>query len=290
MMMKLISIALIILCSQITTTPLANASIAMSASEISRIDKEPVSYKTWNQASFLILKADGSDLFIEILRPKWWFQKHQVEKGKSIHLSLPEMGVSELAKVIDVKSLPDSFSEVPNGGEIVTGKFTHKNASVIDLFLENTPEKPLGVTSNHPIWSIDRNGWVNAGDLRVGETLKTINGVTKLIRRVEREGKHTVYNLEIHRRHTFYVADAGVLVHNTCIGKSAKKLTTNQIGDFLGAGPNWHKGQAKKKFLKQFKQQMKGDTNADFHIDKRTGEILLQTNKSKIWIRTGLYF
>ena len=31
---------------------------------------------------------------------------------------------------------------------------------------------------------------------------------------------------------------------------------------------------------------MKGDTNADFHINKDTNDIYLKTNK-KIWINTG---
>ena len=31
---------------------------------------------------------------------------------------------------------------------------------------------------------------------------------------------------------------------------------------------------------------MKGDTNADFHINKDTNDIYLKTNKKDIWINT----
>ena len=32
---------------------------------------------------------------------------------------------------------------------------------------------------------------------------------------------------------------------------------------------------------------MKGDTNADFYINKDTNDIYLRTNRKKIWINTG---
>lgn len=35
---------------------------------------------------------------------------------------------------------------------------------------------------------------------------------------------------------------------------------------------------------------MKGDTNADFYIEKGTTEILLKADRSGYWIRTGMLF
>ena len=49
----------------------------------------------------------------------------------------------------------------------------------------------------------------------------------------------------------------------------------------------WHDTNAKKDYLKKFEKKMKGDTNADFHIDKDTNDIYLKTNKKDIWINTG---
>jgi|GEM_PF-2915746 len=72
--------------------------------------------------------------------------------------------------------------------------------------------------------------------------------------------------------------------------KDAKKMSEDQIGEFLGAGENWHKTTAKKSFVKEFSQQLKGDTNADFYLDKKTKQVFLRSNKSNIWVNTGLKF
>lgn len=78
--------------------------------------------------------------------------------------------------------------------------------------------------------------------------------------------------------------DAKTLVN---IAKNAKKMSIEEIGKFLKAGIDWHKGSAKKDFLKMFKKELKGDTNADFYIDKSTKDVYLKSNKSGNWINTG---
>lgn len=72
--------------------------------------------------------------------------------------------------------------------------------------------------------------------------------------------------------------------------KNARKMLPDEIGDFLQAGKNWHKGSAKGDFLKQFKKALKGDTNADFYIDETTKDVFLKSNKSGKWINTGQKF
>lgn len=74
------------------------------------------------------------------------------------------------------------------------------------------------------------------------------------------------------------------------IGKNAVKMSNEQIGKFLNAGKNWHKTSAKEKFLNFFKKELKGDTNADFYIDKKTKEVFLKSNHSGNWIKTGEFF
>ena len=49
----------------------------------------------------------------------------------------------------------------------------------------------------------------------------------------------------------------------------------------------WHKTKEKQKYLKIFEKEMKGDTNADFHINNDTNDIYLKTNEKEIWINTG---
>lgn len=75
------------------------------------------------------------------------------------------------------------------------------------------------------------------------------------------------------------------------IPKNGRKMSINEIGEFLGAGKKWHyDGKAKGKFLDQFKKQLRGDKNADFWIDKDTKEVFLKSNKSGDWINTGKIF
>ena len=63
-------------------------------------------------------------------------------------------------------------------------------------------------------------------------------------------------------------------------------MTDEEIARFFG-DEKWHKTNAKKDYLDIFEKEMKGDTNADFHINKDTNDIYLKTNEKEIWINTG---
>ena len=67
---------------------------------------------------------------------------------------------------------------------------------------------------------------------------------------------------------------------------NTREMTDEEIARFFG-DEKWHKTNAKSDYLGNFKKEMKGDTNADFHIDKDTNDIYLKTNQKKIWINTG---
>ena len=68
------------------------------------------------------------------------------------------------------------------------------------------------------------------------------------------------------------------------IGKNSKKMTLSDIEKLLGK--NWHQNGAKKRFINKFSKLLKGDTNADFYIDKATKQVLLKSNKSENWVET----
>ena len=67
---------------------------------------------------------------------------------------------------------------------------------------------------------------------------------------------------------------------------NARKMTDEEIARFFG-DEKWHKTKEKQKYLKIFEKEMKGDTNADFHINNDTNDIYLKTNEKEIWINTG---
>ncbi|WP_417388076.1 Hint domain-containing protein [Gimesia sp.] len=83
--------------------------------------------------------------------------------------------------------------------------------------------KPIGTTPNHPIRSVDRDAFVRADSLSVGEHLQTLNGITRVTSITARGPPEPVYNLEVQVKHTYFVADSGVLVHNggLCLKKGA---------------------------------------------------------------------
>ncbi|WP_261337829.1 Hint domain-containing protein [Gimesia maris] len=74
--------------------------------------------------------------------------------------------------------------------------------------------KPIGTTPNHPIWSVDREAFIRADSLSVGEQLQTLNGIARVTSITPRGPPEPVYNLEVQVKHTYFVADSGVLVHN----------------------------------------------------------------------------
>jgi len=70
---------------------------------------------------------------------------------------------------------------------------------------------------NHPWWSEDRQKFVEASELKAGETLRTAAGkLTQIVSITPRASAETVYNLEVNREHVYYVGESGLLVHNTC--------------------------------------------------------------------------
>ncbi len=160
-------------------------------------------------------KPDGGKVDIELDRFVDWIEAHGAEVGKEIFLELPEMGARGFARVIEIKPLPPvsmKGSENINSRR-VTGRFRHSSGDVYDLKLAAESE-PLGVTGTHPFWSVDRREWVFAVDLRIGETLKTLDGTTTAESRTKRPHPEPVYNIEVEGEHVYRVGESGVLVHN----------------------------------------------------------------------------
>lgn len=172
------------------------------------VEPDPI---TWRHIELDILKADGSLVRVNLLRPLDWLTTHETRVDGTIHLDLEEMGASGPARVLAVNACP----EIATGpGEVVTGTFSHSAGNVIDLHLEGLAE-PIGTTDNHRFWSEDRHSFVEAGKLRPGETLRTVDGrFTHVATAAARPASHQVYNLEVNSEHVYFVTPIGVLAHN----------------------------------------------------------------------------
>ena len=100
-------------------------------------------------------------------------------------------------------------------GRVVTGRFVTRDAgNLVRVTLENGTE--TRATDVHPIWSVDREEWIPAGELVPGALVDTLAGPVA-VESVERlHSGHDVYNIEVHGEHVFRVTADGVLVHNAC--------------------------------------------------------------------------
>ncbi|MEQ1568538.1 MAG: polymorphic toxin-type HINT domain-containing protein [Myxococcota bacterium] len=97
-----------------------------------------------------------------------------------------------------------------------------KECSILDLLVRQVPNllkitisgTLIEVSPEHPFW-VPGSGWVEAGELSVGNTLLSIRGEMLEIEQIERvEGRFTVHNIEVDELHTYCVGGLGVLVHN----------------------------------------------------------------------------
>lgn len=87
---------------------------------------------TWRLLMLKAPKGDGAWADIELLRPMWWLEQKQVRAGGTVDISVPECGIDGRAEVLSVSPCPD-IGEVPDGYRVVTGRFVHHHARVIDL-------------------------------------------------------------------------------------------------------------------------------------------------------------
>ncbi|MFI9387764.1 polymorphic toxin-type HINT domain-containing protein [Kutzneria sp. NPDC052558] len=89
-------------------------------------------------------------------------------------------------------------------------------------------------TENHPFWVDNLSKWVDAGQLAMGEKLRTDSGREVTVVALHRYDENTkVYNLTVDGAHTYYVSSGGltVLVHN---GPSPNSKDCGKPGVYAG--------------------------------------------------------
>ena len=151
-------------------------------------------------------------LDVTLLRTSGWVKAAGAdEPGAEFYLALAELGFSGVAKVsaVEIVQIP------PGDGRLITTTMTHLNDDVYEVrFVEDG--SPLRGTGAHPLYSLDRDDWVQVRDLRVGERLQTAEGAVSVEALEKVRGVHRVYNLEVEGDHEYLVGEAGVRAHNAC--------------------------------------------------------------------------
>ncbi|MDC0935020.1 polymorphic toxin-type HINT domain-containing protein [Pirellulales bacterium] len=167
---------------------------------------------TWRHVRLSLQDERGFAIDVELLRPMHWVAANEVYPSESLWLELPELGAAGHAQVLDVAHCPD----IADGdGSVVIGTFEHTSAAVLNLTVDGIDE-PIGTTAEHPFWSDDRQEFVTAGELTIGENLRTEDGqLLRLTGVIQRGPPANVYNIQVHGESVYYVSTAGLLVHNT---------------------------------------------------------------------------
>ena len=181
-------------------------------------------------------KESGRNLFMKLLRSVSWIEAVGAEEGVSFFLNLPEMGAVGDAYVEALLPCPP----IPEGkGNVVTGVFAHEadpDTQILSVTFANGAYLK-GVTDNHPFYSVNRNEFVDIGEMDEGETVKVTDGITQIAKietRYARPGE-MLYNLETHNEHVFQVTTAGILVHNRCELDFVRLKRARQLADDIDA-------------------------------------------------------
>ena len=115
---------------------------------------------------------------------------------------------------------------------------------VLETYVNETDElvhvfvngEEIVTTPPHPFYSPVK-GWTDAVHLRAGDILVLVNGEYVVVEKVQHElleNPVKVYNFQVEDYHTYYVAESGVLVHNSCRGDAVKRAWKNEHSDDIG--------------------------------------------------------
>lgn len=166
---------------------------------------------------------------VTLLRPMKDVQG--LEVGRITRLDWGEEALTGYFMVLEIS--PAEIPILEPGSTFVSGLFVHENAQVLNLYLGDS-DLPLSLTSTHPVFSVDRNLFVPAGDLREGEEVDCLAGSAYVTEIKEVPGFHIVYNIEVAGSHQYRVGNIGLLVHN----KNGRGRNRGESGDFSGSFTN----------------------------------------------------
>jgi hypothetical protein len=135
-----------------------------------------------------------------------------IVEGEQIITPLGTIPVEEISVDDKVISVSASGEQVIS---LVVAKQTASSDSYIELILDGQ-EESLRVTSAHPIATL--SCWKRAGDLAVGEWVRTQNELKRVRTVSYRAGPVKVYNITVSPYSNFLAE--GILVHNKTIAPS----------------------------------------------------------------------
>lgn len=106
------------------------------------------------------------------------------------------------------------------GPRPVTATWINNDTDLLDVIIQGVDGHlaTLHTTANHPFWDDTTRTWTPAGELRPGDTLKTVLDQDAIVFALQRipSPARDMYNLTIQDLHTYYVlaGTTAILVHN----------------------------------------------------------------------------
>ncbi|MFE7594279.1 polymorphic toxin-type HINT domain-containing protein, partial [Kitasatospora sp. NPDC057512] len=211
-----------------------------------------------------VLMADGGNRPIE-----------QVSRGDRVLATDPETGTTTAQPV-------DATIQTPDDRDFVDLTVTDGTGG----------SGTVTATAHHPIWSQNRQAWVDAADVVVGDQPRTADGASVTVASVRHwTGLQPAYNLTVRDVHTYYVLAGAtpVLVHNgdcdrIALGLSeynGDKYMLDNFGDKHDAS-HWHQWSAEgKDFEKIVRAALSPDSTTEIYFN------LKGITDAKEWAKTA---
>ena len=162
-----------------------------------------------------------------------WINQKGYEVDAVVEINMPEQGISGPFRITSIKhilpqKIPVDDDETDEYGyRPVTALFTHHSNQVFIIDFDNG--ESIGVTYQHPIYSMKAGDWKFAGELDVGEEVLNYEGKARVASLTKKEGSETVYNLEVQEVHNFLVGESGIVVHNSCAKSILGKIEYDRL-------------------------------------------------------------
>ncbi|KAA9375981.1 MULTISPECIES: Hint domain-containing protein [Microbispora] len=145
---------------------------------------------------------------------------HSFPSGTKVLLADGSTRAIENIRIGDRVAASDPQVQRITATQPVTNTFTTEDDKDFTRLTITTDQGPATVTAtdNHSFWLADEQRWKNAGDLRVGDELRTPNGASAAVTQVrDQQGQQRTHDVTVNDLHTYYVlaGETPVLVHNS---------------------------------------------------------------------------
>ncbi len=181
-------------------------------------------------------KQAGRTGRLELLRPLAWATEAAAGVDgagvRLVRLDIEEWGLHGLARLVGMAPCPPI--EKGPGRIVLMRSVTRYEGPMATVGFKQHGQGPVEAitgTYGHPIYSVDREEYVDLGDLVPGERVRTADGWAMVESLARWWGEEEVHNLEVDGDHRFFVGWVGVESHNAepCAAAQLPKMKGNSV-------------------------------------------------------------